>query len=62
MVHTSCGIGLRMNGVARAGLPNWPVHENDPLVVRSSIWMASASAGVQSHIRSGASIPRGHTV
>src|ERR1700679_1056576 len=68
MSHTSCGIGLRMNLVIgepaaprTAGRPKVPVHENEPLVVFSEIWIASASPGVQLHIRSGASMPRGHT-
>src|SRR5215468_6844705 len=64
--HTSCGIGWRMNlppvCIRIAGLPNLPVQVNEPLVVLRSIWLASASPGAQSHIRSGASIPRGHTV
>jgi hypothetical protein len=62
MSHTSCGIGWRTNVVDSAGLPKVPLHENDPLVVWRLIWIASASAGVQSHMRSGASMPRGHTV
>ncbi|KYF63865.1 hypothetical protein BE04_13100 [Sorangium cellulosum] len=45
-----------------SGRPNVPVHENEPLVVLSSILIASASPGVHCHIRSGASRPRGHTV
>ena len=72
MSHMSCGMGWRMKGppvfIRMAGRPKVPVHENDPVVVVSLIWMASASpgalppGGAQVHMRSGASMPRGHTV
>ena len=66
MSQMSCGIGWRMNlppVVPKiAGRPKVPVHENEPLAVASEIWMASASPVLQSHMSSGADIPRGHTV
>src|SRR6185295_11529589 len=65
MAQISCGIGCRMKGppvcIRIGGRPNVPVHVNEPLEVLRSILMASASAGAQLHISSGASRPRGHT-
>src|SRR4051812_38296059 len=60
--QTSCGIGWRRNAplvcARMGGRPNVPDQENEPLVVLRSILMASASPVDQSHIRSGASMPR----
>src|ERR1700677_4151630 len=71
--HTSSGMGIRTKFPPvmprMAGRPNVPDQVNDPVVVARSIRIASASpgapgppGGAQVHIRSGARIPRGHTV
>src|SRR5579883_502147 len=66
MSQTSCGMGWRMNApcvcVRIAGRPKVPAYVKEPLVVESAILIASASFIDQLHMRSGASIPRGHTV
>src|SRR5689334_9953155 len=66
MSHTSWGMGWRTNLPfvcwRMAGRAKVPVHENEPLVVVSAIWMASASPVAHVHMRSGASMPLGHTV
>jgi hypothetical protein len=66
IVQTSCGIGMRMNEppvvVRIEGAENVPVYENEPLVVLSEIWIASAVPMLHVHCNSGASKPRGKTV
>ena len=66
IAQTSCGMGMRMNlpaVIARiGGAENVPVYENEPLVVVSEIWIASASPVLHVHWMSGASRPRGKTV
>ncbi len=66
IAHTSCGMGMRMKlplvVVRMAGLAKVPVYENEPVVVLSVIWIASASPIDQLHISRGARRPRGHTV